>query len=390
MLAPLATQFETLVRTHKDILLGVGPVSKNCVDASVDVARASGAPIMFIASRRQIDMEDLGGGYVNNWTTPEFADYVRGISNGAPVYLARDHGGPWQSEVECARNYGAAQAMESAKRSYEVDILSGFDLLHLDPFRAGPTGGDVSFAVFLERTKELYAHCHAFAQQQGKQVSFEIATDEGAIGEGEAHQTEAFIRDMLEFCSSEDLPPPLFAVLLTGTKVMEDRNVGPLDGWVRDYGGLPDSHALPALSNFCHRNGLAVKEHNLDYVTDGALKWHSKDLVDAVNVAPEFGIVETRALLEVCDEIGRPDLRDQFVEFALESGKWRKWMLPDTKVDDRGKAVIAGHYVYSEPEIVALKEEVNGVCESRGWNLDDRLREVISASVERYLRLLGS
>lgn len=386
----LVSEFENVVRTHGYILLGVGPVSKNCVDATVDVARASGTPIVFIASRRQIDMDDLGGGYVNNWTTPQFADYVRDISNGAPVYLARDHGGPWQSEVECARNYDAAQAMESAKLSYEVDILAGFDLLHLDPFRAGPEGGDSSFPVFLERTKELYAHCHAFALQHGKQVSFEIATDEGAIGEGEAHQTEAFIRDMLEFCSRESLPAPLFAVLLTGTKVMENRNVGLLDGWVRDHGGLPYGHALPILSEFCHRNGLAVKEHNLDYVSDATLEWHSKTLVDAVNVAPEFGIIETRAFLDACEAIGRSDLRDRFIEFALDSGKWRKWMLPDTSVDDRGKAVIAGHYVFSAPEIVVLKEEVNSVCESQGWNLDDRLRAAVAASVERYLRLLGS
>ena len=31
---------------------------------------------MLIASRRQIDSELFGGGYVNNWSTKQFSDYV--------------------------------------------------------------------------------------------------------------------------------------------------------------------------------------------------------------------------------------------------------------------------------------------------------------------------
>ena len=58
-------------------LLGVGPMSLNCVDAVCDIANIHLIPIMLIASRRQVDSQEIGGGYVNNWTTEDFARYVK-------------------------------------------------------------------------------------------------------------------------------------------------------------------------------------------------------------------------------------------------------------------------------------------------------------------------
>ena len=55
-------------------LLGVGPISKNCIDAAIELGDEFNVPLMLIASRRQIDSEKFGGGYVENWTTTEFAE----------------------------------------------------------------------------------------------------------------------------------------------------------------------------------------------------------------------------------------------------------------------------------------------------------------------------
>ena len=57
-------------------LLGVGPMSINCVDSALELAKEYNAPIILIASRRQIDSEQFNKGYVNNWSTFEFAKYV--------------------------------------------------------------------------------------------------------------------------------------------------------------------------------------------------------------------------------------------------------------------------------------------------------------------------
>ena len=65
------------VINNKKTLLGVGPMSLNVVDSSIDLADKFKTPIMLIASRRQIESEKYGGGYVNNWSTKKFSNYVK-------------------------------------------------------------------------------------------------------------------------------------------------------------------------------------------------------------------------------------------------------------------------------------------------------------------------
>ena len=48
-------------------LLGIGPMSSNLLQASFELGRDLDFPLMFIASRNQVDLDELGGGYVNNW-----------------------------------------------------------------------------------------------------------------------------------------------------------------------------------------------------------------------------------------------------------------------------------------------------------------------------------
>lgn len=69
-------RLEAYLKKNRCTLLGVGPMSVNCVDAAIELANEHDVPLMLIASRRQIDSEDFGGGYVNNWTTEDFAQYV--------------------------------------------------------------------------------------------------------------------------------------------------------------------------------------------------------------------------------------------------------------------------------------------------------------------------
>ena len=69
-------QLEQYLTKYRATLLGIGPMSLNCIDASIELANDYGIPLMFVASRRQIDSEVFGGGYVNNWTTDQFSRYV--------------------------------------------------------------------------------------------------------------------------------------------------------------------------------------------------------------------------------------------------------------------------------------------------------------------------
>ena len=75
-------------------------MSKNCTDACIELANENNIPLMLIASRRQIDSNESGGGYVNNWTTEKFSSYVKTYDNNKNIILCRDHGGPWQNDNE--------------------------------------------------------------------------------------------------------------------------------------------------------------------------------------------------------------------------------------------------------------------------------------------------
>ena len=109
----------TLIKNHNATILGVGPMSKNCVDATLDLSNKCILPLMLISSRRQIDFDN---GYVNNWNTQSYSEYIK--SSNSNVILARDHGGPWQSDKDIEKNYDFKQAMQSAKHSFEIDIDS--------------------------------------------------------------------------------------------------------------------------------------------------------------------------------------------------------------------------------------------------------------------------
>ena len=85
-------------------LLGIGPMSSNLLQASFELGRDLDFPLMFIASRNQVDLDELGGGYVNNWNQQQFAQDICQIATSTGFngiyYLCRDHGGPWQRDAE--------------------------------------------------------------------------------------------------------------------------------------------------------------------------------------------------------------------------------------------------------------------------------------------------
>ena len=74
-----------LIKPNKT-LLGVGPMSLNCVKAASEVANRFRFPIMLIASRRQIDSRENGGGYVNNWNTENYSNFISSIDKRKILY----------------------------------------------------------------------------------------------------------------------------------------------------------------------------------------------------------------------------------------------------------------------------------------------------------------
>ena len=360
-------------------LLCIGPMSKNCVDATIELADQYKSPLMLIASRRQIDSEQFGGGYVENWSTKQFSDYVRSKDINKNIILARDHGGPWQNELEKNKNMNLKDAMQSAKDSYCADIDAGFHMLHIDPsidIHSQPTADQI-----LERVYELYDFSWSYAQQKGKDIIFEIGTEEQSGSNNSKEELEYTLESMRKFCKNNKLPFPSFIVIQAGTRVMETKNIGSFDSPIRIANELPPEIQIPQMIDICNKFGIFMKEHNTDYLSTDSLKWQPRLGIHAANIAPEFGVAETRAFISILKEGGHNDLVEEFLKISYESMKWKKWMMKNTDANDTDRAIIAGHYVFSSNEFIKLKAKALKKID----NLEDFLKKKVKESIFRYM-----
>ena len=360
-------------------LLCIGPMSKNCIDATVELADQYKTPLMLIASRRQIDSEQFGGGYVENWSTKQFSDYVRSKDLNKNIILARDHGGPWQNEIEKNKNMSLKEAMKSAKDSYRADIDAGFHMLHIDPsvdIHSQPSPDQI-----LERIYELYDFCWSYAKQKSQDIIFEIGTEEQNGSNNSKEELEYTLEKMNKFCKNNKLPFPSFIVIQAGTRVMETKNIGSFDSPIRVVNELPPEIQIPQMINICNKYGIFMKEHNTDYLSTDSLKWQPRLGIHAANIAPEFGVAETRAFIDILKQAGHNDLVDEFLKISYESMKWKKWMMKNTDANDTDRAIIAGHYVFSSNDFIKLKAQAIKKIN----NLEVLLKKKVKESIFRYM-----
>ena len=362
--------------------LGIGPMSRHCVDATIELANELQAPLMLIASRRQIECEEQGGGYVGGWTTETFARYVRERDTGGYVVLCRDHGGPWQNYPEVERRMPLRDAMASALQSLHVDIRSGFDIIHLDP-SIDIHDAHLTQAATLERLFELYDGCMEVVAQEGAQIAVEVGSEEQTGFDQDLDVLAHALEETRRFCDENAFPSPMFVVAQTGTLVKEMVNVGTFDDPFRKSGAVPAEILVPRLLDTCDKHSIRLKEHNADYLSDEALRWHPRLGIHAANIAPEFGVAQTRHLFELCGTLGLKREADRFAELAYASGKWKKWMLPESTASDFDRAVIAGHYVFNDDRFLDVFECIRMACAARGTDLDRSIRDAIKQSILR-------
>ncbi len=327
-------------------MVGIGPMSENCVEAIHRYSHEKACVIELIASRRQIEAREFGAGYVNNWSTEEFGSHIAKMRAKYPkslVAVCRDHGGPWQGYHE--EGIPFPEAMARAKKSLEADILSGFDILHIDPSIDGDGKFELSRA--LSAACELVSHCSKFAAAHGRKILFEIGTEEN-VGKATSSQVfEQGLRHIIDYCKREKIEPPLFVVGQTGSLVKEMRQVGNFD-----------SAEAEKLAATAAKWGIYLKEHNADYLSEYQLLQRDIAKIPAINVAPEFGVIESGVFVDLCMKKKRPDLAEKFISLSIASGKWKKWLVDETKISNYDKGMIAGHYVFATEEFAAMADEI--------------------------------
>ena len=216
---------------------------------------------------------------------------------------------------------------------------------------------------------------------------YEIGTEEQVYSSSEDVETE--LHTILKDLKHRSLPAPIFYVHQTGTKVVERKNVGSFDNPLDSKGHLPASYNLPRVIKLCERNGVWLKEHNADYMSDKALAWHPRLGIHAANVAPEFGCVETQTIINLAKLTSSNDLIEIMVSKVNSFGKWKKWMLEKSEADEFEKMLIAGHYHFSENWHLEWREVLRARLIKIDIDLDKVIYEEVKKSIDRYLKYFG-
>tara|TARA_R100000908_G_C3751274_1_gene145862 strand:- start:1662 stop:2585 length:924 start_codon:yes stop_codon:yes gene_type:complete len=288
----------------------IGPMSKNVVDAVIEYNGDFG----FIPSRRQVDYQ---GGYVNNWTTGEFSTYV---DNKVPI--ERDHGGASQGYKD-----------DDGYESFLHDATY-FDIIHIDPWK--------KYQKFEDGLQETITTM-SYIFNYNDMVKFEVGTEE-AIRKFSINELNILLRNLSD--------KPFFSNI---EYVVVQSGVG-LDLGKQINTGIFDSERLESMIDICKRYGVKSKEHNGDYLT-------SKDYIDrfnlgldSINIAPQFGQIETKCYLEEMED----DIEDYF-KICYDSKRWDKWVDENFDIFGNKKELIeiCGHYVLSSEEFHNIKPNID-------------------------------
>jgi hypothetical protein len=318
--------------------LYIGPMSLNVVDSVIECANELDNKIGLIPSRRQIE---YNGGYVNNWKTADFAAHVRSKSD--LITIQRDHG-------------GRLQGAHSEIISYNSDILGGkFDLVHIDPWKKF-----VSLGEMVKATANDIRIC-----DEAGQSAYEVGTEE-AIHRYTSEELDQFLTKL-----ARELGPLFekvkYAVIQSGTAIVGTKNVGSFD-----------SDRCKRMIKVCGKHGLMSKEHNGDYLTLDQVALRYSLGLDAINIAPEFGVAETKYILEKL--VDQPELKERLFQICYDSDKWKKWVSKDFLLTNDTKEdiiIVSGHYVFASPEFESIKKELGEIDSEIKHMLKNKIRSLL-------------
>ena len=307
----------------------IGPMSKNVVDSIIEFTEKIGNKIGFIPSRRQIEHD---GGYVNNWTTGEFAKYVNG-----KVPIERDHAGAGQGHID-------DDGYESLKADCE-----NVEIIHIDPWK--------KYSRYYKGLKQCISNIE-FCYYTNRNIKFEVGTEE-AIRKFGPTELNSLLSDL-----KAELLPEIFDNIIY---VVVQSGVG-LDLGKLENTGTFNFDRLEKMIKICKKFGKKSKEHNGDYLTNQDIKDKFNLGLDSINIAPEFGQLETLCYL---DEMNG-DIEDYY-NICYKSKRWEKWVDKDFIPKENKKELIkiCGHYVLSDKNFNRIK-----------LNIDDKIKETIKNKLE--------
>jgi hypothetical protein len=313
-------------------------MSKNIVDIIIDFCNETGYKMGLIPSRRQVEWN---GGYVNNWTTNDFSKYINRKTHN--IILQRDHSGPGQGQYD---DSGFLSLINDCKY---------LDLIHIDPWKKYPL-----FNEGLEWTIEMIEVCSALNPNLG----YEVGTEE-AIRRFEAYELADLMHQLQHRLSPKIYKQIKYLIIQSGTSLKGINQIGHYD-----------SERLKEMISVCKQFNVLSKEHNGDYIPVSVIHEKFNLGLDAINIAPEFGLIETQTYL---NEINDSELFEKYFQICYESKKWVKWVNNDFDpyLNKKELIKICGHYILSNPEfLLEIKSQFPDIDQKIKNNIKNKLNEL--------------
>ena len=170
---------------------------------------------------------------------------------------------------------------------------------------------------------------------------------------------------------------------------MEDKNIGNFNKIENLRDLKRKNKEFLKINDFLIRNKIFTKIHNVDYLSDKHLHFLKKSKVGAINVAPEFGVVETRAFIKTLRDNNLNEILKEFLRLSYNSKKWQKWVINKNKISKFKCSELAGHYIFSSNDFKNLKKEANKYLLKKNIQLNEIMYSAVKNTVSRYLKIFN-
>ena len=328
----------------KNVFLGLGPMSIEIINSINLFSKKYNKKIMLICSRNQIEAEELGGGYVNNFNTESFSKFIK-KKNNDKLILSRDHSGPYKKD---GRKKNITDEIEDCKISLKNDIINDFKIIHIDTSECKKLKYEIA--------EELIYFCNDVAKKNQKKIFFEF----GCEDHGVLTSFEKFKKDINFFKKFKNRQ---FIVCQTGSLVKSIFQLGQFD-----------INGVKYMKTIADKNGILLKEHNCDYLNLEQIKLRKKYGISAINIAPELGVIQSNLVYNLGMELNLKNELNEFLNLVIRKKKWIKW-----NYNNENKLIkffSAGHYNFKSIQYQNLKLKIE-----RKINIQKRLDKII----EKYL-----
>ena len=265
--------------------LNFAPLGKDCVRILAQWSNENQQDLGLVCSVNQVN-EEIGYTGFTSHSLVAFVTEVK-VALNSP-----------QNFVVCRDHLGKTEDDERVLEILHGDVDAGFEITHLHC-----------------EDLELIAKCFESAPR----MNFELGT-----GEAEAKQyasQKILMKDLMSYGYDPDRIA--YLTFPTGCLIDEVYN---------------KNNVNQQLCTTMRRFGFDLKGHNSDYATDATLEILSNYL-QAINIAPQIGVLMTRTYVDVARVIGY-NLKDWENE-VYECGEWKRWG------SERYALELGGHYHFT-------------------------------------------